>query len=497
MGDVFTPVAVTETPVRIQRLDEETLICDFGLDAFGKLALSYTADVPCTVQIAFGEVLLPEGRLNRTPGGARIAHVTTIELPPGNGCVDVPPTPWKPRYTVHPETDPLITPFRYAEINGTARRLEVSRTTYTAPFNDDASEFTCENETLKRVWEFCKYSIKATTVFGVYVDGNRERLPYEGDAYVNQLCHFALDCDYSVAKRTIEFLLVNPTWPTEWRLIMVPIVYDYVMHSGDLDSLARWYEPLQRNLLSEFADAQTELLSTDGAEKIKDIVDWPTGERDGTVFGNVNLVPNCYRLRGLETMALLDGLLGFGDKASEHTRRARILRNSIREHLRVDKKFVDSIGSDHLALHGAVFALWSGAATEPAEIEELKRLIVSKGMACSVYCAQYLLEVCFEYGLEDHAIKLMTDDSKRSWLNMLREGATMTMEAWDNEFKPNQDWNHAWGAAPANIIGRHMFGIRPTEPGFASYTVNPHLGSIGRASYRYPTLRGPITVEIP
>ncbi len=80
---------------------------------------------------------------------------------------------------------------------------------------------------------------------------------------------------------------------------MIPIVCDYVMHGGDLDSLRRWYEPLQANLLTEFADAQTELISTVGAHKIKAIVDWPVGERGGTVFGDVNLVPDCYRLRSL------------------------------------------------------------------------------------------------------------------------------------------------------------------------------------------------------
>ena len=29
---------------------------------------------------------------------------------------------------------------------------------------------------------------------------------------------------------------------------------------------------------------------------------------------------------------------------------------------------------------------------------------------------------------------------------MIRVGSTITLEAWDNKFKPNQDWNHAWGA---------------------------------------------------
>jgi hypothetical protein len=45
------------------------------------------------------------------------------------------------------------------------------------------------------------------------------------------------------------------------------------------------------------------------------------------------------------------------------------------------------------------------------------------------------------------------------------------MEAWDDSFKPNQDWNHPWGAAPGNIIVRHLAGIRPLEPGFKKFSV--------------------------
>ncbi len=28
---------------------------------------------------------------------------------------------------------------------------------------------------------------------------------------------------------------------------------------------------------------------------------------------------------------------------------------------------------------------------------------------------------------------------------MVDTGATITWEAWDQKYKPNQDWNHAWG----------------------------------------------------
>ena len=75
-------------------------------------------------------------------------------------------------------------------------------------------------------------------------------------------------------------------------------------------------------------------------------------------------------------------------------------------------------------------------------------------MVCSPYFAQYYLEALCKYGRKDVAKRLMTSRGERSWLGMIDQGATMTMEAWSLKAKPNQDWNHAWGAAPLNIIAR-------------------------------------------
>ena len=48
---------------------------------------------------------------------------------------------------------------------------------------------------------------------------------------------------------------------------------------------------------------------------------------------------------------------------------------------------------------------------------------------------------------------------------MLDVGSTITMEAWAAKYKPNLDWNHAWAAAPANIVPRYVLGVRPLSPG--------------------------------
>jgi len=118
--------------------------------------------------------------------------------------------------------------------------------------------------------------------------------------------------------------------------------------------------------------------------------------------------------------------------------------------------------------------------------------VVSRGMKCSVYGSQYLLEALYEAGRADAALKLMTSQDVRSWHNMLRAGSTIAMEAWDDRFKPNQDWNHAWGGAPANIIARYLMGVRPLAPGFARAIVQPQPGGLERASAVVPTIRGPI-----
>jgi len=354
------------------------------------------------------------------------------------------------------------------------------------------------------VWDFCKYSIKATSLFSHYVDGERERMPYEGDAYINQLGHFCCDANYALAKRTIDHFMHNGqfTWPTEWLLLTPLLVRDYLLYSGDKAAVQEWLPYLEEKLLGRFMTADgllspasfeqfnSNFLFSDGritASKIRDIVDWPKTERDGYDQRQVNFVPNAYLYAALKAMQELTG----GD---DFTRRAEALRTAIRTHFLRGKLFVDAIGSEHTALHTAIFALNFGLA-DGAEIAAHKELVLSKGMDCSVYGAQFLVDACFQHDMAEHALALLASDGPRSWQNMMREGATIAMESWGDRWKPNQDWNHPWGAAPANIIHRRLCGIRPTAPGFAEFVVEPHPATLRSFYCIQPTIHGPISLQ--
>jgi len=188
--------------------------------------------------------------------------------------------------------------------------------------------------------------------------------------------------------------------------------------------------------------------------------------------------------------------LGYKEDAIFFNKRSVLVRNTI-NHLLFDKTkgiYVDSEGSSHVSLHANMFPLVFDIV--PAEhVKSVLKFVKSRGMACSVYGAQYLLEALYKHGEADYAMHLITDTTRRSWWNMIQSGSTMTLEAWDMKYKPNSDWNHAWGTAPANIVTRFIWGITPALPGFSKVHIEPQLSNLTFSSMKVPTIKGTIFVN--
>ena len=195
-------------------------------------------------------------------------------------------------------------------------------------------------------------------------------------------------------------------------------------------------------------------------------------------------------------MAELASLLNKTDDARQFQDLADKVKHTINTKL-FDKHrgvYIDGEGSSHSALHANMMPLAFGLV--PPEYESsVVEFIKSRGMACSVYGAQYLLEGLYSAGRDRYALDLMRAEHDRSWFNMIRVGSTITMEAWDMKYKPNSDWNHAWGAAPANIIARYMWGITPIRPAFEKVRIQPQLADLTHSNIVMPTLRGDIRCE--
>ncbi len=343
----------------------------------------------------------------------------------------------------------------------------------------------------------CKYSIKATTFCGIYVDGDRERKPYEADAYINQLGHYCVDNEYALARYSQEYFFEHPTWPTEWKSQSVFMAWQDYLYTGNTDFLVQYYDKLKNEkALLQPLNEKGLLVCTYSGNRKNDIVDWPMSERDGYELKEINLVPNAFYYKSLVIMADIAKVLGEKADCRFFTQKARSLKTAINQQFFDPQKglYVDAVGSNHVSLHGNMFPLAFGL-VENKYKPHLIQFIKSRRMACSVYGAQYLLEALYQENEAEYALILLQEGGERSWLNMLKSGSTITLEAWDIKFKPNLDWNHAWGAAPANIIPRQLFGIQPTSAGFSTFSIKPQTAGLRFGEIKTPTLKGDIIVK--
>ena len=107
-------------------------------------------------------------------------------------------------------------PFRWLEVvkapfpvtEGNVRQVPIYY-----PYNMSESSFDCDSMELVRVYDFCKHSIRATTYMGKFIDGDRERLPYEADSYITQLGTYAITSDQTLVRAMADYFATHTTWP--------------------------------------------------------------------------------------------------------------------------------------------------------------------------------------------------------------------------------------------------------------------------------------------
>lgn len=518
-------------PVDFKKNSDGSYFADFGKDAFATLNINYSAKTKETLIVRLGEKLL-DGKIDQKPGGTiRFAEVK-LEVSTDKNEYQIELLPdernTKSIAVTMPDTFPVILPFRYAEIEAASdlKSEDLTQVAFFNYFEENTSSFSSSNDILNQVWDMCKYSQKATSFAGYYVDGDRERIPYEADAYLNQLSHYSVDNEYSIGRKTIEYFMDYPTWPTEWQLHVALLFYADYMYTGNTELIKKYYEPLKHKTLLEL-EYKHGLISTkspkmngefmaklgfaDTTQRVRDIVDWPPaqkdtgwklpkdwpqGERDGFVFTPISTVINSFYYYNMKIMAEFACVLNKPEEQLDFEMRAAKVKKSMNEFLfnKEGGYYKDGLETDHGAIHSNMLPLAFGIVPD-AYKSNVADYIKTRGMGCSVYGAQFLMEALYNAGADDYALELMTATHDRSWYNMIKVGSTISMEAWDMKYKPNSDLNHAWGAAPANIVPRYMWGIQPKTPGFGVVAINPQLGNLTNSSVIVPTIRGQIKCQ--
>lgn len=404
--------------------------------------------------------------------------------------------------------------FRYLEIHDAPAEPKVWVDVRHYPFDAGASHLDASDRELVRIWELCKHGVRLGCQ-AVYVDcPQREKGQYTGDTYLTVLSHLLLTADSRLARKAIGDFQLSQRFDdgmlavapgnvhqhyAEWSLLWTPMLEYYYRMTGDdalvrdmvqcgaLEKLHRWFAARQ---------AASGLLT--GVHKYKTVlVDWPPNLRggydyEGTKDGE-NTVVNAFYYHSLRAAARLT--LAAGGDGSRYDACADRLREAFVRRLLDGKTglFRDGAGSSSQSLHASAYPLCFGLV--PAKhVPAVIRLIREKRLDCGIYGAPYFIEGCYRTGEHDLAYDLMIrSQDKRSWHEMLRSGATATMEAWAPELKWNTSWCHPCAATPIYLIVRCLMGLEPAEPGWKAVRVAPQLpASLDWIELRFPTVRGPV-----
>ena len=332
--------------------------------------------------------------------------------------------------------------------------------------------------------------------------------PYEADAWIQQRAHMVLDDAPALGRYSVDYLIANRTWPTEWPLYSILAVYDAWMHTGDLTQAATQYERLMGLLPDRYLDRDSWLIVKDpgaSSQMDGDLVDWPPVERDGYVFGRVNTVINALASAAYKAMARLSRALGRRSRAARLAEVSRKIQEALDERL-----YDPAVGAyrdglldgpdgpaiDHCAMHASAFVLAFAPPSDPARLEAVGTYLRRRGMVCSAYAAAVLLDGLYRSGLGADALALLSaGEGIRTWKHMLDQGAGGTMEAWDPSIKSNTTYSHPWGASPVWLISSGLMGLRPLKPGYREFLAAPQPGGLARAELTMPVPTGDIHVS--
>ncbi len=491
-------------PVKVTALGSGRYLLDFGVTQVGGLRLTLDGTAGQKVRIQSGEVLAGPGSVQYKLSAGPV-YDDTWTLRAGQQTLQY----WGYRV------------FRYVEVTGAPQPLTAANTAALAfvyPDQPGASAMSSSSAPLNEVWQFTKDSVEALNLVPYLDSPTRERSGgYEGDDYIHQQAQAVVDGDSSAAAYSLEYaatFMLLDTGATALREGNTPFIE--FQELAPVTALAQWqqtgdpavltsvYQQLKQLLPARYLGADglvTMAPNPFGAARLipgepAQLVDWPASERDGFVFTRENTAVNAFAYAAYAAMAQIAGVVGDSAGARDDAATASRIAAAMRAKLYdpATGAFRDGVGTSHEAVQSSAYAVALGVAT-PAEAKTAAAYLAARGMACSVYCAAYLLEALYDGGQPQAALRLMSSAGTDSWLHMIAQGAGSTMEAWTPAAKPSITYSHAWGTGPAYIVPQYLFGVQPLAPGWSQVLIRPQPAGLTRGSVTVPTPRGPVSVS--
>ncbi|MHA6765478.1 alpha-L-rhamnosidase-related protein [Streptacidiphilus sp. PAMC 29251] len=304
----------------------------------------------------------------------------------------------------------------------------------------------------------------------------------------------------------------SSSYSASYSMYFVTALAEYYLYTGDQAFAAREWPVVQRELAWNASQLDGNGLFVSNAA---DGADWDYYDQPKT--GEVS----AYNL--LYYQALLDGAslataAGQPAAAANYTTAAGALKTAINAHLynpatglyKISDSQPGPAAQDANAL--AVLTGVAPAANDAAILSTLKTDLWTSPYGPTPFshdAGNSGIISPFTSGLELNA-RLATDDTadaeallQNEWGHMIAPGPDQTGTFWENVSSSDgtpgngagTSLSHGWSSAPVAALSGYVLGVRPTGPGYATWSVQPHPGDLAWTEGRVPTPHGEIDVD--
>jgi hypothetical protein len=359
------------------------------------------------------------------------------------------------------------------------KAVQYRETGYNTTF---AGSFECNDEDYNILWRKAARTAYLCMRDHFYDCPDRERVGFWGDGTPElDQCFYVFDRSTDQLCKDLVLRKLQPRFYPGQHLEFLGEygLWFYYLQTGDLDSIAKVYEPTKTFLLEtyKFGNKNTWF-------------DWGKDSKDTSV------IETCFYYIDLGTLRKM--ALATGHQADIP------LIDSKREEVKsnFDTRFwkggyyqsADVTAPDDRANAMAVNA----GLADPSKWDAIYTNVLSKTTNSSCFFDRWVFEALCTMGRPDSAMIRMST----RYRTMIDASFTTLWEHYDrwwasrlNAFDEASSLNHGWNP-PALLLSQDIAGVRPVEPGWATFQVLPQEAFLAWIKVVAPSIKGPIPVEI-
>lgn len=504
-AQMMPPIRVTETrkPLKLTEPKPRVYVFDFGVNLTGWVRFQAAGRSGQKVTLEFGEALRTDGTVDmeysRSHTNGRFQTGELVLNSQGQGV-------FEPRFTYHG--------FRYVQVSGLEAEPALDSMVGKNVHTDweSAGEFSCSNPKINQLQQAVRRTLNLSTHSLPGEEPTREKMGWTQDGQnVMEAAVYNFDAaavytkylqdiiDAQEANGHVPSIVPTNGWgrtnpdgsPAEYSdpwfgatlCFVAEKLYEYY---GDRRVLEVAFEPTKRwvDYLQETAKDQ--------------IIEWGIGDwQEAGHPARPKRTPivqttTAGYFGSVLAVSRIAMLLGKQDEAAKYQQLAEEIRTRFNRRFFTPQTGLYAEDSQT----AQALPLWLGIVPEGNRGLVLQRLTENirrrkNHLSTGFIGVMPLLHGLVEWGHEDLAFKLATQEDTPGFLQMTSDGNSTLGESLDRLYGTR---NHPFGACIGSWLFRHLAGIRtdPSAPAFENIMIRPVTGDLTWVEAKYRSLRGPI-----